>query len=557
VVLLLALAGGGVAVLAAGLLLAGWYLLPRSRSGGADDDRKAREAMLKINDVPPIAWTLKPGPAPTAGLPDQFTLADTQTAIPVGWENLFVVKKQDRWLYGRFDLKTGRADGEPVALAEPFDAELPHAFSPSGAAVVTDSKKTHLDYYEPGGQAPKPLPAPGVRFVTVDTNNRQGDLSWFEFSADGKLWHLLDGKLAAWDLKAGTAVIEAPRRYAPLYPSRGFALMGPDRKWLVAQVEDKYLEVLDAATGECRGRLGGEGGWRALALSPDGTRLAGARAGSNPYHNPQDSLFAAELHEWDLTTGEKKGMTSFITNNDGLNNPRALWYTPDRLWLGRRSFDMKRRVHLIDFPLPDSGLTFCPDGRVWSARAEGRVTSLKLPTDPPEGEPALGPGDALRVEAHCGDASIDRRVTALMGETLGRLGYRVEPGGWALRVSAQVEDTKEKVTGSFGDYAVPIVRSKYELVAPDGTVAATKDQVVICPLGSFFKSANYAPGGVIQPGGAHQVNYDFGGRNPATAMREEVWNRFVRTMPEEPWPRTVWRSGGKYLSLPITIAGPE
>src|SRR5947209_18125730 len=175
--------------------------------------------MLKANDVPPAIWTLKPGPAPTAMLPDQFSLPDTETAIPVGWENLFVVTKQGKWLYGRFDLKTGKAVGEPVALAEPFDAALPHAFSPTGAAVVANSKKDHLDYYEPGQKAPKPLPAPGVRFVIVGMNGAQGDLSWFDFAADGKLWHLLDGKLAAWDLKTGKAVIEPPGKYAPAFPS--------------------------------------------------------------------------------------------------------------------------------------------------------------------------------------------------------------------------------------------------------------------------------------------------------------------------------------------------
>ena len=58
----------------------------------------------------------------------------------------------------------------------------------------------------------------------------------------------------AWDLAAAKPAFTAAGRYTPP------ALMGPDRQWLVAMVDDNYLNVLDAATGECRGRFGGETG---------------------------------------------------------------------------------------------------------------------------------------------------------------------------------------------------------------------------------------------------------------------------------------------------------
>jgi hypothetical protein len=48
-------------------------------------------------------------------------------------------------------------------------------------------------------------------------------------------------------------------------------------------------------------------------------------------------------------------------------------------------------------------------------------------------------------------------------------------------------------------------------------------------------------------------HYNFGGRSPAEAMREDAWNHFIRTLPDSPWPRTAWKSGGKYVQLPMTI----
>jgi hypothetical protein len=557
-----------VGALVVAIVLVGWLLFRSRGSGGGDQDRQARGEQGKVNEVPPVAWTLKPGLAPPAALPDQFALPDTQTAIPSGWENLFVVNKQGKWVYGRFDLKTGQAIGETVALSGPYDVNSPHAFSPTGAAVFANPQKPHLDYYEPGQQAPKPMPELAVRTLRAAVSMRGADQSWFDFSADGKLWHLLDGKLAAWDLKAGKVVLEAPSRYVTSQTAAAepCALMGPDRRWLIAQVEGKYLEVLDTATGECRGRFGGEGGWRALVVSLDGKRLAGLRL-PPIWPGPSTGDVQFELHDWDLATGEKKGFTT-LTYHPGLPTDetplRLHWYAPDRLAflgplannrLGGPVIDLKNRMNYILIDLPRGVPS--PDGRFWSSQADGRVVSVKIPTDPPDGEPALRPGDALRIESRCGDAAIDRRVMAMMTETLARMGYKVEPGGWTLQVSGQLEETKEKLTGKFSEYAVPMIRAKYELLAPDGTVAASKDQIVNCPLGKFYKSFNATPGGVFQPGGAAQVNYDFGGRNPSVAMREEVWSLFVVSMPEYPWPRTVWRSGGKFVPLPIKVAGPN
>jgi hypothetical protein len=90
------------------------------------------------------------------------------------------------------------------------------------------------------------------------------------------------------------------------------------------------------------------------------------------------------------------------------------------------------------------------------------------------------------------------------------------------------------------------------LVAPDGTVVATSTHRGFAPLGPGSKfHVKTERSQFAGQGGTER--YDFGGRSPADAMREEAWTHFVRTLPTSPWPRAAWKSGGKFVPVPPAI----
>jgi hypothetical protein len=201
------------------------------------------------------------------------------------------------------------------------------------------------------------------------------------------------------------------------------------------------------------------------------------------------------------------------------------------------------------------------DGRRWIAVGSGHVTNrlvpVAIPLDAVAGEPAFKPGDVVRVEARCGDSALDARVAAVLSDALKNYGFRVEEGGWSLRVTATTSETGKKIEygpGKALQVAVPEVKGTIELVAPEGAVVATSAHRGVFPLGpgsKYYKGSERPQ--IMAPGQGHTDYYDFGGRSPAEAMREEAWTNFVRQLPTSAWPRAAWKSGGKYVQLPLTI----
>ena len=170
------------------------------------------------------------------------------------------------------------------------------------------------------------------------------------------------------------------------------------------------------------------------------------------------------------------------------------------------------------------------------------------------GEPAFRPGDAAKVEARCGDAALDTRVKNVMSEALKVAGFRVAEGGWTLWVTASASDSGTKMTLGGSAIAVPEVKGTVELVAPDGTVTAKSTHRAIFPMGpgtKYYKKTEQPT--IPGPNQGRTDLYQFGVRSPASAMSEEAWDRFVQTLPNSPWPPGAWRSGGRYVQLPLRI----
>ena len=327
-------------------------------------------------------------------------------------------------------------------------------------------------------------------------------------------------------------------------------MMGPDRTWLLVQIDGKYMEILDTATGECRGRFGGEGRWQTFAVSPDGGRLAGARfPGVGFSYEMYD--FPLEIHEWDLTTGEQKAVISLVRKS---SDAKSIHFIDDNhLLVDQAVLDLKRKMHIADVGVKPvngyylKGAGWTSDGRRWVVASYGELVPVPIPLDQVAGEPAFQPGDAVRLESNCGDSAIDARVISAMSGILEKYGFRVEEGGWTLRVTAEPKETKKMM----GSTPIPEITGTVELISPEGTVTATSSHKRMFPAGPgskyYVKSESQFDGQVSAD------LFDFGVRSPAECMHEEAWTHFIRSLPESPWPRAAWKSGGEYVRLPMKI----
>ncbi len=496
-------------------------------------------------DVPPGGARTRPIPAETVSVPG----AQLVRLLP-GPDGAFLAWAERTGVtFGRVGPATGRPAGEPVALGgkpSPYSHQALNdaALSPDGWLAVRPLRVGPIHVYAPGATEPRPV------------GDSEGRPDWFGWSADNRLLIVAGGKLTAWDVAGGKPAYRVGTEY------RGPVALAPARNWLVLAVgpprkahphEAKYLEVVDAATGRCRGRLGGEGKWMALAVSADGSRLAGYRyagPGINPVHSDD---YSYEVRDWDLATGRELGAVKFYNSSGEV----LMLPAPNRAVVGAqlKALDLTSHVAVGAHPFPGRPAGFYQvlgDDRIWwRGDKPGEVYALsgRVPDDP---SIVFKPGVAVKVEASCGDADRDRRVAAALAGAVRQAGYPVGAGEWALRVTAQEADSgfSMTMTGSGKSVAVPMVRGEIQLIAPNGQVVKTVKHVGRFPgqQSKFFKKST----AVLTGGGgvASEQSYDFRGRGPRAAMAEEAWERFVATLPGAEWPRAARKSGDKYLPLP-------
>ena len=174
----------------------------------------------------------------------------------------------------------------------------------------------------------------------------EGHTSWVfsvDFSPDGtllasasdniKLWDLDTGESTTFSLRDGTAAL------------RGFVDFSPDGRTLAAGSLDG-VTLLEVATGNAvRLATGHTGGARAVALSPDGTRLASARGN-------------AEVHLWDVVTGR---VTATLRGHTGGAN--SVDFSPDGATLASGASD--RTIKLWDVATGAETATLEATGATW------------------------------------------------------------------------------------------------------------------------------------------------------------------------------------------------
>ena len=311
--LIAGIAGGVLAVL---LVVGGaaWFWGGRGRNPGSAGG--GPDGAGNLDGPPPydpVAWSVPLGGAPPLFPTDKIDLA--VALLPNGQGDYFALgagasEGDFRVIRGRVDPQTGAAvDDHALEDIVPFQVRNPNRFpEPASAAVAPDGtlaawradglprpdaprKNGKVMFWDKGSAKPQPTAGPAC-----STDH------WFDWAANGKLLLLHGGKLTLWDVAGGKPVFEVGKSLQrPI-------LLAPSRQWVIVRVGNPdpgtvgYLEVFDTATGEVRGRFGA-GRMFSLALSPDGTRLAGAQR-INPYEDDQ----VVEVHHWDLKTGERQGV---------------------------------------------------------------------------------------------------------------------------------------------------------------------------------------------------------------------------------------------------------
>jgi hypothetical protein len=578
--LILAAAGAGALVLG-GLLVAALWMAgvfdrtPPPGSATTAEHRGGGPAEEAPPPFPPTPWEVPPGAGPpVAALP---------AVVPGGYDHwLPLPGTRPEYLASRTDSRTNKAlvvrgGLDPAGKLTEFGVLEKATPRYSGlwgefgqmplADVAPDGRLALFTRTEELVTGAGPEVRGVIRVWPAGAAGDPGPMlincrlyGWLGWTAKGRLLVLSDNKLAAYDPADGKEVFAFPGTHP------GVAAVPPSRAWVVVSAEGKYLEVLDAETGKVLGRLAGDGQWSWLAVSPDGTRLAGLKADGRP-RQIEEGLGPVTLQVWDLTTGKVQATVS-------LQRSRS-----DRLaWVGRDHVVQLKgdaplaEAHLVDVAAgaPRGRLLFDydknrdngpqplaggPDGRLWWAY---RGYQFTVPLESPPDESAVfRPGVPVAVTAATGDARRDEQVVAALTAKLQREGFTVADGGWKYHVTAEVADGGGVLKFGLGkEVKIPGVSGHIRLMTPDGTQAIDIRHGGAFPgLSSryYVKTTRPNTGGLFEGQVIATDYYDFRGKDPRAAMAEEAWESFLNRLPEAPLPRSVRKEGDKYLIADVSL----
>jgi hypothetical protein len=455
------------------------------------------------------------------------------------------------WDWAFFPEERGTVPGQPDDPSQMSARPLPPlgALRPDAGlfALVDPGDARRVDLFKPTGERVLGL---------VPYADRRID--WLGWTGT----HLLTvgaGRLTAWDPSSGKAVFEVEGGYTYA------GAVSPDRRWVVLWA-GTHADVLDAATGKCLGRCragGFSGCLAACTLSPDGRRLAAAFTGwpaALPGNGPGYTAVV-----WNLETG-KAGLHGFA--GDGGRLPAA----PTCVWAGTEHLlvcggPLTEPATLLDarlgrmvgsFKIQGGGYVAgqpaagTPDGRVWFASAAIAGTppgfnpyTSNHPDFPGAfawhtvSLPGLHGKDAfladagrewvepseqpVQVQAKVGTAAQGEAVARSLARAVGAQGFQVGPGGTVLRVEGVLETSNEAVTFAFaGEAKIPQCVLSGRWLSPQGTeLWKGKTTRTWSPAASKYKVSEKAVG--LGPGySERRLEFDFKGRTPSSAMREEL-----------------------------------
>ncbi|HJT35917.1 MAG TPA: hypothetical protein VJ783_28065 [Pirellulales bacterium] len=517
---------------------------------------------------PPVEWSVPdgalPDTSPVAGVVDvggnfPLLLFDgcrdrylTYTQVPD--RSSPAGKLVYQFQFGSFDPVTGKPIGQRVPLAAECDFKQALGYvlpmradvSPSGVLAIQVS-----------GKIPETIGKVAVLEPAAETLRTLAALpsfnKWFAWTAGNRLLVIRDGQLHFWDPKADAAALTVGEKLD--LP----AAISPARNWVVATVDGKYLEIFDAATGEVRGRLGPEGDWLYLAISPDGRRMAGVRYAGGPRQPSTSPVHERhDVHVWQLDSGEQ--IATFSTRSYG---PPVYWAGPNHVLHDGKVWDLDTLTPTVALNMPQhsKGAVIpvgSPDGRSWWSVKTGQAFAVQIPLQPAGGKPAFDRQTPVKIELDSGDVTHDAELREAIATVLGTEGRPAGSGDWKLRVSTKQIETLDQLIGNQTVYRPPGLEGTVAIVAPDGSTAATVSfggtfsKYHTAYLVRTVRNDPFHPDTVI-------YEYDFRGKDPRQAILEECWVKAVDMLRSIKRLPTVWEVNGKYLPLPVpvTLALPE
>lgn len=567
-------AGAGGALLL-GLLCCGGGVVAFSMSGLASADSSdagggdiaASEASLDeplppvVENFPPTPWTVTFSTPPEMPAMADIIDAGTSDALYLfpGCRDRFIRKGQILstnpasghtydWLLVSFDPATGKPVGEPISLGGEVTATQPRIgpsvpyradVSPDGALAIATAGTVSI--LEPGAKALRPL--------NLDDAYRD----WFGWAKDGRLLIVQGGKLHFWKIDGTEPALSVGEKYA------GPVALTPARDIVFVTVDQKYLEAVDAITGEVRGRLGAHGQWKFLSVSPDGKRLAGVHwaeawipaPSSSPYEGRYDVV------AFDLATG--KEISSVSARSYG---PPATWVGPNHVYHDGKVFDFESRAPIVAlgmprFAKPDysssvPALVASPDGRMWWTMEFGQAFYAPVPLEPKNGVKAFDASTPIKLEVVSFDSSRNAQVEQTAKQALSSGGRAVGSGAWTIRIQLDRSESDVLLYDDKSTMKAPKIDGQMKLVSPEGALVST-----IYFGGSFNrdKTAYLAkkddkdwqnPDTTI-------YTFDFGSLDPDQAILKECWAQAIDVLKSIKRLPIVYQVDGKYVELPAPV----
>ena len=507
-----------------------------------------RAKAVVIRPQPDAPWAVKASPSPP--LPADYTLEVWPDAFAA--TEAAVVKDGRSWV--RYDLKTGKAIGQPIRLWPDNVTDVGGAqgrlvaLSLDGQrlAVVDLIDRARLDVWDVSGKR-----LIGLRPYSTDS------VFWLAWSSGGLLLTAAGDRITGWDVATGKAVFEIEGGYKSW-------TLAPGWSWLLATTPGGNLDFFDAATGKPLGRIPGPS---TFSLAPDGKTLV--------RELPAGRNVASGIDVWDLETGKRTptpevpiGMVlgPWVGPRCLLRHMDAQFNLPARYLL----YDLDMHTHTYAFDLvPPIDVRNDSLGRAWMARpkpagggpknAPAGWGPVQLPgKDGFRRELAFGPGSTIRVEINVGNRTYNPKIARQTAEQLQRRGLKIGRDGWILRADHTVGTGSRKYAHPWSGketISVASLNITWKLIAPDGTeVWQGSDGGSFNPFNSKYvkvgsRKSQFAPGG----GGFQQVELDYDGKDAQSAQIEEILEQtliYRQTLPAG-LPACVARNGTGYEALPI------